>query len=85
MPCKSCPDEYSNSVRTEYVDNPKLVKRLDDVTALLCDTLNEIRVRTPITYQKLLKRSSNLSKWWLDHQKEDKKRTGKSFNRIKLK
>ena len=84
MPCRSCPDEYSGGTRTEYVDNPKLVKRLDEVTALLCDTMNELRVRTPLTYKRLLKRSHNLNKWWIEHQKEDKKRTGKKFNRIKL-
>jgi hypothetical protein len=82
MPCRSCPDEYSS--RTIEVDNPKLVKRLDEVTALLCDTLNELRVRNPITYRRLLKRSSNLNKWWLNHQKQDEKRTGKKFNRLKL-
>lgn len=38
MPCRSCPDEYGGG-RTVEVDNPRLVKRLDDVTALLCDTL----------------------------------------------
>ena len=84
MPCRSCPDEYGSS-RIEYQDNPKLVKRLDEVTALLCDTLNEIKVRTPITYQNLLNRSSNLNDWWLNHQKEDEKRTGKKLNRLKLK
>jgi hypothetical protein len=82
MPCRSCPDEYS-SIKTEYVDNPKLVKRLDEVTALLCDTLNEIKVRTPKTYQKLLDRNSDLNKWWIAHQLADEKRTGKKFNRIK--
>lgn len=85
MPCRSCPEEYSGSTKTEYVDNPKLVKRLDEVTALLCDTLNEIKVRTPKTYEKLLDRSKNLNKWWKEHQKIDEKRTGMKFNRIKLK
>lgn len=84
MPCRSCPDEYGG-IRTEYVDNPKLIKRLDEVTALLCDTLNEIKVRNPLIYKNLLKRSSNLNKWWLNHQKEDEKRTGKKFNRLILK
>lgn len=87
MPCRSCPSEYE-SVREvvieKQVNNPKLVKRLDDVTALLCDTMNEIRVRNPITYKNLLKRSRRLRVWWEDHQKHDKKRTGKRFNRVKL-
>ncbi len=85
MPCRSCPDDYStSSTKTVEVNNPKLVKRLDEVTALLCDTLNEIKVRTPVTYKKLLLRSKNLNNWWAKHQKEDKKRTGKKFNRVKL-
>jgi hypothetical protein len=84
MPCRSCPDDYSSRTNTVEIDNPKLVKKLDDVTALLCDTLNEIRIRTPKTYQKLLDRSENLRVWWEKHQKDDKKRTGKKFNRTKL-
>lgn len=84
MPCKSCPSDYRSDSKIEYVDNPKLVRELDKVTALLCDTLNEIKVRTPVTYQRLLDRSKNLKIWWLNHQKQDEKRTGKKLNRIKL-
>lgn len=86
MPCRSCTDEYSGGSRVEYRDrdNPKLVKRLDDVTAILCDTMNELRERDRKLYLILLKRSRNLSKWWKEHQEQDIKRTGKRFSRVKL-
>jgi hypothetical protein len=82
MPCRSCDYEYEN--RSSAVD-AQMKEDLNDVTALLCDTLNEIRIRTPKTYERLLVRSKNLRVWWEEHQKLDFKRTGKKFSRTKLK
>lgn len=72
MPCYSPPGAYGLECHDEKGDCTKRIKaRLDSLTRMLCEAN---RIIDPIPHQKRRSRSTELARWWVEHQTFDKKR-----------
>lgn len=69
MACRSGNEDYEVTER-----NQKIKNELDEVTALLCSTVEFIRTRNTVLYNHLLTQNSTLASWHSKHVKIDQDR-----------
>lgn len=84
MPCRDYHDEPGTRTITEYVDNPKHLKKAREMEAALCALFTELEKDGNV--KEIIERAEtngeiDLMKFWKKHKKEDEKRLRKDLEK----